>query len=207
MTVHQVDALREQVKKRLPEKRMAHVLRVEEQILWLGKMLLPTELLRLQVAALLHDIAKDTPDEEQIALCETLGIPLTEKEKALPPILHAKSGAYIAERDFPEYVDSGILYAILHHTEGDVPMPAFARILMLADFTEKGRTWERCKACRRFLESIVYAKTKAEKWHYFSLAFAYMLHLKYDYIASVTEGLDEKTKKMLAYYGADAHFE
>ena len=69
MTKQQIDALREEVKRRLPEKRLAHVLGVEEQIVFLGELLLPNELDRLRVAALLHDIAKDVPDSEQLALC------------------------------------------------------------------------------------------------------------------------------------------
>ena len=194
-----IDALRDEVKRRLPEKRFAHVLGVEEQIVFLGEMLLPSEIDRLRVAALLHDIAKDTPDAEQKDLCLRLGIPLTEKERNTPPIIHAVSGAFIAKRDFPDLVDEEILWSIRHHTVGAVNMPLFARLLMLSDFTEKGRTWERCLLCRDYLSHIVDCSTYDERLAYFNDAFYYALTLRYEYLGSVTEK-DDHAEKLLAYY-------
>ena len=202
MTKQQIDALREEVKRRLPPKRLAHVLAVEEQIVFLGEMLLPLEVDRLRVAALLHDIAKDTPDAEQKELCARLGIPLTEKEQNTPPIIHAVSGAFIAERDFPSLVDREILWSIRHHTVGAVNMPLFARLLMLSDFTEKGRTWERCIESRRYLSHIVDYPTYEEKLKYFNDAFYYALCLRYDYLSTVTEEADSHAAELLAYYKA-----
>ena len=194
-----IDALRDEVKRRLPEKRFAHVLGVEEQIVFLGGMLLPGEIDRLRVAALLHDIAKDTPDAEQKDLCLRLGIPLTEKEQSTPPIIHAVSGAFIAKRDFSELVDEEILWSIRHHTVGAVNMPLFARLLMLSDFTEKGRTWERCLLCRDYLSHIVDCSTYDERLAYFNDAFYYALTLRYEYLGSVTEK-DDHAEQLLAYY-------
>ena len=195
-----LEQLREAVKSRLPEKRMAHVLRVEEQIRFLGEMLLPEELPRLQIAALLHDIAKETPDGEQVALCDALGIPLTEKERALPAIVHAVSGTYIACRDFPNLVDEEILDAIRYHTVGKVNMSLFGKLLMLSDFTESGRTWERCRESRRYLMGITECQTKAQRIQYFHNAFYYSLKLKYEYITTLSEETDEETKTMLLFY-------
>ena len=199
MTKQQIDALRREVKRRLPEKRFAHVLGVEEQIVFLGEMLLPDEVDRLRVAALLHDVAKDTPDAEQKDLCLRLGIPLTEKEQNTPPIIHAVSGAFIAKRDFPRLVDEEILWAIRHHTVGAVKMPLFARLLMLSDFTEKGRTWERCQQSRSYLSHIVDFSTYEDRLAYFNDAFYYALSLRYEYLGSVTEK-DNHAEELLTYY-------
>ena len=68
MTIFTVDRLREEIMRKLSGKRLAHVLSVEREIEWLGKKLLPHELLRLKTAALLHDNTKDIPDSEQAAL-------------------------------------------------------------------------------------------------------------------------------------------
>lgn len=194
-----IDALRDEVKRRLPEKRFAHVLGVEEQIAFLGEMLLPQEIDRLRVAALLHDIAKDTPDAEQKDLCLRLGVSLTEKEKNTPPIIHAVSGAFIAKRDFSDLVDEEIIWSIRHHTVGAVNMPLFARLLMLSDFTEKGRTWERCLLCRDYLSHIADCSTYEERLAYFNDAFYYALTLRYEYLGSVTEK-DDHAETLLAYY-------
>ena len=204
MTKQQIDALREEVKRRLPEKRLAHVLGVEEQIVFLGELLLPNELDRLRVAALLHDIAKDVPDSEQLALCRRLGVLLTEKEANTPPIIHAQSGAFIAARDFPHLVDEEILWAIRHHTVGAVGMPLFARLLMLSDFTEKGRTWDRCIESRRFLSHITDYTTYESRLQYFHDAFYYALRLRYDYLGTVTEDAEGHAKALLSYYASFA---
>ena len=200
MTNQTIEQLRKAVQLRLPEKRMAHVLRVEEQIRFLGELLLPEELPRLQIAALLHDIAKETPDGEQVALCDRLGISLTEKERALPAIVHAVSGEYIARRDFPSLVDEEMLDAIRYHTVGKVNMSLFGKLLMLSDFTEAGRAWERCQECRRYLMGITECQTQAQRIQYFHNAFYYSLKLKYEYITTLSEETDEEAKAMLLFY-------
>ncbi|MBO5789828.1 MAG: nicotinate-nucleotide adenylyltransferase, partial [Clostridia bacterium] len=70
MTIFTVDKLRQEIMLKLSGKRLSHVLSVEKEIEWLGKQLLPYELLRLKTAALLHDNTKDIPDSEQAALCD-----------------------------------------------------------------------------------------------------------------------------------------
>ena len=151
MTIYDIEILRNEVSRRLPQKRLSHVLAVEKQIVWLGRQLMPSRLLELRVAALLHDIAKYVPDEEQVALCQSLGISLSEEEAKVPPIIHAKTGAFIAKRDFSFYVNQEILSAIVRHTTATIKMSLFERLLMLADFTEETRNWQRCKDARQEL--------------------------------------------------------
>lgn len=199
MTIYDISAVRQEVCARLPAKRLSHVLAVEKQIVWLGEQLMPARLMELRVAALLHDIAKYVPDEEQIALCQSLGIALTEEEKSVPPIIHAKSGAFIAKRDFSLYVNDEILSAILRHTTAVVKMPLFERLLMLADFTEETRKWQRCQEARAELLHLTDYTTQAEKIAYVNHVFYEMLRKKYDFITTSIH-TTVTGKDILAYY-------
>lgn len=200
MTVYDLDRLRAAVSARLPQRRLAHVLSVEGQMTYLAQLLLPQEMLRLRAAALLHDIAKDIPDEEQPALCDALGISLTEAERATPPILHAKSGAVIAARDFPAFTDPEILRAIRLHTTGASGMTLFERMLMAADFSEPRRQWDRCQSVRQKIMQIPRTAPLDERRRLFDRAFLYMLEVKYDYIATTGTVWNDQTQQMLDDY-------
>lgn len=202
MTVYDIDRLRTAVSARLPAKRLAHVLSVEEQCARLARLVLPQETLRLRAAALLHDITKNIPDADQAALCDSLGIELTEAERATPPILHAISGAVVAGRDFPEYADEGIRHAIRLHTTGAVGMTLFERILMVADFSEPRREWERCRMIGREIDAIPASAPLSRRRLLFDRAFLHMLVVKYDYIGTTGTVWHDETDEMLLHYKA-----
>ncbi len=93
---------------------------------------------KTEIAALLHDCAKQIPHTEQLDLCRKYGIPLDEvKEKELG-LLHAELGAYMAEREFG-VKDPEILDAIRYHTLGREDMSDLEKILYLADIIEPNR--------------------------------------------------------------------
>ena len=122
MTNQTIEQLRKAVQLRLPEKRMAHVLRVEEQIRFLGELLLPEELPRLQIAALLHDIAR--PEE-----CASKG-----------RLCHAKLGAeqivpLLEENGFPAGIIREVADAVRSHRYRgkDTPASLEADIIFDAD--------------------------------------------------------------------------
>ncbi|MBP5209527.1 MAG: bis(5'-nucleosyl)-tetraphosphatase (symmetrical) YqeK [Clostridia bacterium] len=201
MTVDDVRTLREAVSRRLPPRRFRHVLGVEQRAVWLARRLCPSEILRLSVAALLHDVTKDVADEDQPELCRRLGVAVTEEEARLPAVLHAASGAFVARRDFGAYCDAEILSAIRHHTIGDVAMPLFTRVLMLADFTEPTRRWERCKETERELLALpADAPPEAQRAH-FERVFLSMLRRKAAYVDTL-ETPAETTARVCAWYAA-----
>lgn len=133
---------------RIGSRRFSHTLGVEKAIIELGECYLPGDIPRLRVAALLHDLTKEWMGEEQIAFCHKHNIPLTEQEKSVPKILHAKTGAYLAARDFKPYVDAGVITAIERHTTGAAGMTVFDELLYLADYIEPTRTYAECVALR-----------------------------------------------------------
>ncbi|MBQ2719298.1 MAG: bis(5'-nucleosyl)-tetraphosphatase (symmetrical) YqeK [Clostridia bacterium] len=166
MTEERFLKLRLAVSKKIGSRRFSHTLGVETAIIELGERYLPGDLPRLRVAALLHDVTKEWPPEEQIAFCERRGIALSEEERRAPRILHAKTGAYIAEREFSPYVDKGILQAIALHTTGGRDMAVFDELLYLADYIEPTRTYADCVALRQdFFEGYKTAEDPLRHLH------------------------------------------
>ncbi len=93
---------------------------------------------RLFTAGLLHDCAKNIPNEEKYELCKKYKIKLNEVEKRAPYLLHSKLGAYIAEHDFG-IDDEEILNAIRYHTTGRPDMSLTEKIIYIADYIEINR--------------------------------------------------------------------
>lgn len=90
------------------------------------------------LAGLLHDCAKDIPDEEQIHRAKMAGISLSEQELRSPALIHAKLGAYYAGERYG-IRDEEILNAICYHTTGRPAMTRLEEILYIADYIEPGR--------------------------------------------------------------------
>lgn len=93
---------------------------------------------KAMLAGLLHDCAKCIPNDEKIALCEKNHILIHPVEYESPYLLHAKLGAYLAEKTYgvsnPE-----ILHAIKVHTTGEPDMNLLDKIIYIADYIEPGR--------------------------------------------------------------------
>jgi len=93
---------------------------------------------KAQIAALLHDCAKEIPKNEILKFALKYSIPLddiTEKETVL---LHGPIGAKIAEFEYG-ILDKEILDAIDCHTTGKKDMTELDKIVYLADYIEPSR--------------------------------------------------------------------
>lgn len=90
------------------------------------------------LAGLLHDCAKCIPNDEKIALCEKNHILIHPVEYESPYLLHAKLGAYLAEKTYG-VSDPEILHAIKVHTTGEPDMNLLDKIIYIADYIEPGR--------------------------------------------------------------------
>lgn len=135
-TTYSRNELIEEVKKRLTSYRFEHVLRVEETALELAKNY-DVNLEKVSIAALLHDVAKDEPENEMLDLVisENLDLDLLQYGSA---IWHAPIGVVKARRDF-QVDDEEILNAIKHHTVGAPEMSLVEQIIFVADYIEPGR--------------------------------------------------------------------
>ena len=148
--------LRDRIRPYLTEKRYLHTLSVEKEADRLGELYLPDDRIRLRAAALLHDITKKDDHEKQLQYCADFGIMMSNKYGTSPEVLHAVTGAKVAERDFSDFVDDGIVRAIALHTTGDGDMTVFDAIIYLADYIEETRTFEGCRRLRSYFWDRIY---------------------------------------------------
>lgn len=98
-------------------------------------------------AAILHDCTKYLTLDEQLKLCELYGIVTDSLEKVAVKLLHAKTGAAIAEYVFgmpPEICD-----AIRFHTTGKADMTTLEKVLYLGDYIEPTRDFPGVDRLRR----------------------------------------------------------
>jgi len=86
------DDIKSLLKKRLTEKRCYHSLCVADAARHLAEKYGADDD-KMYLAGLLHDITKNTSDDEQLKLFARFGIILTDVEKASPQIWHAMSGS------------------------------------------------------------------------------------------------------------------
>ncbi len=90
------------------------------------------------IAGLLHDYAKNIPNEQKLALCEYYKLPVSDVERQDPKLLHGRLAAYYANTKFgirnPE-----ILHAIEYHTTGCTNMTLMDMIIYVADYIEPNR--------------------------------------------------------------------
>ena len=91
------------------------------------------------IAGLLHDCAKNYPEDEMLKECLDLKIALSEHEKRIPELIHAPYGAYLAKKEYG-IVQEDILLAIRNHTLGRPGMSKLEQIVYLADYFEPERT-------------------------------------------------------------------
>lgn len=101
-------------------------------------------------AGILHDITKALNAQEQLKLCDQYAIILDNFERRNAKLLHAKTGAMIAERIFGE--NSAVCDAICWHTTGRADMSLLEKIIYIADYMEPNRAFEGVEELRRLTE-------------------------------------------------------
>ncbi len=146
----EIQQLSEKVKQYLTDKRYVHTLSVADEAVRLGKIYLPDDINRLRASALLHDITKKADYKKQLQYCEEFGIMIGTEGALSVSVLHAKTAAGLAKRDFPEYVDEDILAGIRSHTTGRYGMTVFEAIIYLADYIEPTRKYQDCIDVRNY---------------------------------------------------------
>lgn len=156
------EELIEEVETRLSKKRFNHVLRVEETALELAEQY-DVNPEKVSIAALLHDVAKEEPDNEMrdLVISENLDLDLLQYGNQ---IWHAPVGAVQAKRDF-EIIDEEIINAIIFHTVGSPDMTDVEKIIFVADYIEPGRDFEEAiearKLAEKSLEEVIQYKLKS----------------------------------------------
>lgn len=142
----ELDWLREQVMPFIDEKRRPHVLGCEQEAAGLAKRWGADEKLAAE-AAILHDITKRQNGDEQLKLCDMYGIITDSDEKANYKLLHSKTGAELARRNFG--IGDEVYSAIYWHTTAKAGMSLLEKIIYVADYIEPTRHFEGVEGLRR----------------------------------------------------------
>ncbi len=154
------ETYKEILKSRLNEKRYYHSLCVADEAKRLA-IKYGGDIEKCYLAGLLHDITKNTSDEEHLQIFKSFGIMLNDIEKNAKKLWHAISGeAYIKNVlgiDDPELLD-----AVRYHTTAKKNMSLTAKILYLADFTSLDRDYDDVEVIRALVdksieEAMIYA--------------------------------------------------
>ena len=125
------------LKEVLSEKRYAHSLSVADTAAKLA-IINDADAEKAYLAGLMHDYAKDIPEDKLLAIAQEQGIIKDEAEILAPYILHGPVGAYLL-RERKIITDEEILQAIALHTTGAAEMTLLDNIIYMADYIEPGR--------------------------------------------------------------------
>lgn len=144
-----LEKLREKAYGYLKDSRKLHVAGCEATAIRLAE-LWGEDIEKAATAAILHDATKRLKNEEQLQLIEKYDIVCDDDLRNSPRLLHALTGAVIAEKKFsaPEDVCSAIRW----HTTGRPGMTKLEKIIYLADFTEPTRDFEGVEELRKAVE-------------------------------------------------------
>ena len=129
--------IRKQLEKKLKKDRFEHTIGVMYTAASLA-MCYHEDIDDAMMAGLLHDCGKYGSAQEQVERCQKHGILLTQSELEMPALVHAKLGAYFAEKEYG-VTNKGVLSAITWHTTGRPKMTMLEKIIYIADYIEPQR--------------------------------------------------------------------
>ncbi len=93
-------------------------------------------------AAYMHDFTKEYSKEQHMEIFSRYGISLDECELASEKLWHAKSAYALAKHVYS--LTDDICDAVLYHTTGRADMAPLDKVIYLADYIEKNRTFVDC---------------------------------------------------------------
>ncbi len=102
-------------------------------------------------AGILHDVTKALSGAEQLHLCRTHGIIVDDFLKTHTKLLHAPTGAAVADHVFGE--NEAVCQAIRWHTSGRANMTTLEKIIYVADYMEPNRDFPGVEELRRLAYS------------------------------------------------------
>lgn len=135
--IYDLNKMNKKLKKYVDEGRFIHTQGVMHTSACLA-MVHGEDILHAQAAGLLHDCAKCIPNDKKVKMCMKHGIEMTSSELENPFLLHAKLGAYVANKKY-HIDDEDILSAIRYHTTGRAGMSLLEKIVFVADYIEPNR--------------------------------------------------------------------
>ena len=133
------DAMKELLAARLKKSRYAHSVGVSDTAVLLAERF-GVDVGKARVAGLLHDCAREFPNDAMQAEADKRHIAYGEVERSMPLLLHAYIGAERI-REAYEVDDPEIAQAIYRHTVGGLHMTRLDKIIYFADMVEPTRAY------------------------------------------------------------------
>ena len=133
------EEMRELLAKSLKPSRYQHSLGVAETAVFLAERF-GIDRAQAQVAGLLHDCAREFPNEDLIQEAEKRQIAVEPVEKQMPLLLHAYVGARLVVEKYGVN-DKAVEQAIWRHTVGGAQMTKLDKIIWFADMIEPQRDY------------------------------------------------------------------
>ncbi|WP_303870130.1 bis(5'-nucleosyl)-tetraphosphatase (symmetrical) YqeK [Acetobacterium wieringae] len=109
------------------------------------------DLNQARLAALLHDCAKNMSDEKLLGYAKEHRIKVDRVSRYDPQLLHGPVGAVLVKERYG-ITDAAIQRAVCYHTTGCKKMSALEKIIYLADYIEKDRSFPGIDAIREAAE-------------------------------------------------------
>lgn len=128
------------LKENLSKKRYNHSLNVANTAVALAKKY-GGDADKAYVAGLLHDIAKEMPADEQLAIVVNSPLDVCEIETRAVPLFHAIAGAELVQELFGIH-DREIIEAIRYHTVACKGMSKLAVMIYMADLISEDRDYK-----------------------------------------------------------------
>ena len=140
--------LRESVKSLISPRRFTHTLGVEKMVARLASLYMPEGEGMLRAAALLHDMTKEMPKDEQGRILADHGVILRPDEQCAPKIWHGMTASLLIPERYPDLAEGELISAVRWHTTGHDGMTLAEALLYLADYIEETREIPVCVALR-----------------------------------------------------------
>jgi predicted HD superfamily hydrolase involved in NAD metabolism len=105
-----------------------------------------------RLAGLLHDWDRDTSADELLDRAVASGVEVTQEDRLVPYLLHARVGAAELSERYPG-LDARVLEAVATHTLGAPVMSPLAKIVYVADMLEPVRSYPGVEELREAIGS------------------------------------------------------
>ena len=141
------EEMKAELQKRLKPGRFRHSLGVADTAVFLARRFGVDEE-KARVAGLLHDCAREFPNDALIEEAARRGIAVEPLERSMPLLLHAYIGAERVKEIYG-VEDAEICQAIYRHTVGGGNMTPLDKIIWYADLIEPNRDYPEVEHLRR----------------------------------------------------------
>ncbi|WP_276838271.1 bis(5'-nucleosyl)-tetraphosphatase (symmetrical) YqeK [Anaerovibrio lipolyticus] len=146
------DEMKDKLQSRLKTTRFIHSVGVAESAVYLAERF-GVDVEKARIAGLLHDCARQYPNEQLISEADKRHISYGEVEKSMPLLLHGYIGAELIREEYG-VEDEEIAQAIYRHTVGGAAMTDLDKIIYFADMIEPARDYPAVEHLRELSKTV-----------------------------------------------------